>query len=48
MEGGTLKNWSLNKFKMAIISMPDIWQIVTDSWTTTIKENVRFQGGICL
>ena len=27
--------------------MPDIWQTVSDSLTITIKQNVRFQVGIC-
>ena len=27
--------------------MPAIWQTVPDSWIITIKQNVRFQGGIC-
>ena len=27
--------------------MPDIWQNVPDSLTITIKQNVRFQVGIC-
>ena len=27
--------------------MPDIWQTVPDSSTITIKQNVRFQVGMC-
>ena len=34
---------------LAIINfnLPDIWQTVPDSWTINIKQNVRFQVGIC-
>ena len=27
--------------------MPDIWQVVPDSYTITTEQNVRFQVGIC-
>ena len=40
---------NLNGQPLAIINsnMPDIWQIAADSWTITIKQNVRFLIGIC-
>ena len=30
-----------------ILDMPNMRQTVQDSYTITIKQNVRFQGGIC-
>ena len=27
--------------------MSDIWQTVPDSYTITMKQNLRFEGGIC-
>ena len=29
------------------VDMSDIWQNLLDSLTITIKQNLRFQGGIC-
>ena len=32
---------------MIKFDMPDIWQIMSDSWTIPLKQNVRCHGGIC-
>ena len=47
---GALENFTyLSGQPSAIINfnMPDIGRTVPDSWTITIKQNVRFQVGIC-